>query len=136
MSIRTVLREKAYLGWSLAGLLFILAAVLAFRAFRGTPSAYTFDRLTENVVIKDRETGEEWTMPRGRMEAILWDRGARLDPSVGLPNPTTGTPTGFPKSEWEATVERIKSDREAAAQAYGGHVPTSGATAARKPAPK
>ena len=136
MSIRTLLREKAYLGWTLAGLLLLLAVVLAFRAFRGTPSAYTFDRLTENVVIKDRETGEEWTMPRGRMEAILWDRGGKIDPSVGLPNPTTGKLTGFPKSEWEATVERIKADREATVQAYGGHIPTAGASTARKPAPK
>ena len=129
MNIRDALREKPWLGWSLSGVLLVLAVWLALRP-AGGGNPYTFDRLTQNVVIKDRETGEEWTLRRGQMEQILWDRGSKIDSNVGLPNPKTGTLTGFPKSEWETTVERIKTDRAEAIKEYGGRVP-SAAPAAR-----
>jgi hypothetical protein len=77
---------------------------------------YSLDRTTEMVTIKCRETGDEWTMPRGRMEQMLWDRPAPLDPSQGLPNPKTGKLTGFPKSDWENTIERISAERQEIAQ--------------------
>jgi hypothetical protein len=134
MSIRTLMRDRPMLGWILAGFLLVAAAFFALRALRGPADPYSFQRLTEDVTIKDRETGEEWKIKRGRMEQMLWDRGDKLDTNVGLPNPRTGTLTGFPKSDWEATVERINRDRVETAQAYGGHIPTSSAAPAKKPA--
>jgi hypothetical protein len=46
------------------------------------------------------------------MEQILWDRPAPLDPSQGIPNPKTGRLTGFPKSDWENTIDRITAERK------------------------
>lgn len=117
MNIREVIRSKPWVGWAVAGVLLVVAVVVYMRPM-GSRSAYTLDQLDQDVVIRDRETGEEWTIKRGRLEAILWEREGRLDPDVGLPNPKTGTLTGFPKSDWEETVERINRDREAAAKAY------------------
>src|SRR5262245_5375252 len=125
MAIRALLRERPMLGWVVAGVFLLAAAVLAYRSFRGVGGdPYALARTTQDIVIKDRETGEEWTMKRGRVEQILWDRGDKLDPNVGIPNPKTGKPTGFPKSDWEATIERIRKEREDAVQAYGGRIPS------------
>jgi len=134
MNIREALQTRPWLGWTLAGALLLVAIFLLLRP-PGAGNPYTFDRLTQDITIRDRESGEEWTIKRGRMEQILWDRGGKLDSNVGLPNPKTGTLTGFPKSDWEATIERIKQDRQAAIDAYGGHVPTS-TTTRRASAPK
>jgi hypothetical protein len=134
MSIRETLQNRPWLGWTFAGAMLLVAIFLLFRP-AGAGNPYAFDRLTQDITIKDRETGEEWTIKRGRMEQILWDRGGKLDSNVGLPNPKTGTLTGFPKSDWETTVERIKQDRQAAIDAYGGHVPST-PTTRRASAPK
>lgn len=96
----------------------VLAAVLVLR-LTGPKNPYSFEQLTEEVTLKCRETGFEMTMPRGRMEQMLWDRPAPIDPSEGLINPETGRPTMFPKSEWEQTVQRINDDREAVASQSG-----------------
>lgn len=127
MPIRDLLKSKPWLGWTTAGVLLVVAAFLAYRSAWGAAAPYSIDRLAQTVTIKDRETGEEWTMQRGYMEAMLRDRGGKIDPNVGLPNPKTGKMTGFPKSEWETTVERIKSEHDAAVAEYGGHVPAGGA---------
>jgi hypothetical protein len=109
--------------------LLLVAAFLAYRSAWGGGNPYSLDRLSEDVVIKDRETGEEWVIKRGRMEAMLRDRGSNLDPNVGLPNPNTGKMTGFPKSEWESTIDRLKADHDATVAEYGGRVPSGGARA-------
>lgn len=98
-----------------AGVLIIalLAGFLVLRQLRSGTNAYEPERLTELVTIRCSETGEEWEMPRGRMEQLLWDRPAPIDPKIGLVNPKTGKPTGFPVSEWEATCIRINRDRSA-----------------------
>ena len=135
MSIRNRLRQSPALGWGVAGVLLVVAVYLAYRSFGSGANPYSFDSRTEDIVIRDRETGEEWTMKRGRMEAMLWERG-KIDPTVGIPNPKTGKPTGFPKSDWESTIERIQRDQAAFAEAYGGRVPTTGGGgAARKQPP-
>lgn len=113
------IRSKPWLGWSVAGLLMVLALILFIRGGGGGGEAYTFDRMSENVTVRDRVTGEEWVIPRGRMEVLLLERGDELSTDVGLPNPKTGTLTGFPKSDWEMTVERLNRDRKQAAKAYG-----------------
>ncbi|MFG0243065.1 MAG: hypothetical protein ACF8R9_09790 [Phycisphaerales bacterium JB054] len=96
----------------------VLAVVLVLR-LTGPENPYTHERLTEEVTLKCRETGFEMTIPRGRMEQMLWDRPAPIDPSQGLTNPETGRPTMFPKSEWEQTVQRINDDRRSVAEQTG-----------------
>ncbi|MFG0259493.1 MAG: hypothetical protein ACF8LK_03990 [Phycisphaerales bacterium JB041] len=96
----------------------VLAVVLLLR-LTGPENPYTHERLTEEVTLKCRETGFEMTIPRGRMEQMLWDRPAPIDPAQGLTNPETGRPTMFPKSEWEQTVQRINDNRRAVAEQSG-----------------
>jgi hypothetical protein len=110
--IRQFLNKNPAAGWAVAAGLLILVALSFLRMRRVDDNPYSLNRTTEMVTIKDRESGEEWTMPRGRMEQMLWDRPAPIDLSQGLPNPKTGKLTGFPKSEWEQTVERISAERQ------------------------
>ncbi len=109
--IRQFLNKNPMAGWAVAAGLLILVALSLLRMRRVDDNPYSLNRTTEMVTIKCRETGDEWTIPRGRMEQILWDRPAPIDPSQGLPNPKTGRLTGFPKSDWEQTVERISAER-------------------------
>lgn len=111
-TIRQFLNKNPAAGWGVAAVLLILVGLSVFRMRRADDNPYSLNRTTEMVTIKCRETGEEWTMPRGRMEQMLWDRPAPIDPSQGLPNPKTGKLTGFPKSDWEQTVERISAERQ------------------------
>jgi len=119
MNVREFLRSKPWLGWGIAGALLLVCAWVWYRSLNAGSNITSLDRTTQVITIRDRETGEEWTMPRGRMEQYLWDRPLPIDPSHGLPNPTTGTLTGFPKSEWESTVDRIVKEREFTAQTSG-----------------
>jgi hypothetical protein len=119
MDIRSYLKSKPWMGWALAGVLVLVCAWVWYRSLKSGDNEYSVSRMTQKVVIRDRETGEEWTMPRGQMEQFLWDRPLPIDPSQGLPNPKTGKFTGFPKSEWESTVDRISQEREATAGPQG-----------------
>jgi hypothetical protein len=110
--LRKLLADRPVMGWLVAGLLLALLGLSLLRLRRIDDNPYSLDRTTEMVTIRCRETGEEWTMPRGRMEQMLWDRPAPLDPSQGLPHPTTGRLTGFPKSDWETTIDRIGAERQ------------------------
>ena len=119
MGVREFLKSKPWMGWGLAGVLLLVCALVWYRSLNAGANEYSVDRMTQTVTIRDRETGEEWTLPRGRMEQYLWDRPLPIDPSQGLPNPKTGKLTGFPKSEWESTVDRIVKEREVTAQNSG-----------------
>jgi len=130
MSIRDTIKAKPWIGWTVAGALLVVAAILAYRSFLNVRPD-SLERLSQDVTIRDRETGEEWPMKRAEMELILRRRSGNLDPNVGLPNPKTGKMTGFPKSEWESTVERLKAEHDAAIAAYGGHIPSGSAAKAR-----
>ncbi len=72
--------------------------------------------MTKEVTIRDRETGDEWTMTRGQMEKVLWGRPSPLNPQEGLVNPKTGKPNGFPITQWEETIKRINVGNEVAAK--------------------
>lgn len=109
---REFLNRRPALGWAVAAVMLLVVAFSLYRLRRADDNPYTLDRTTEMITIRCRETGEEWTMPRGRMEQALWDRPAPLDASQGLPNPTTGRLTGFPKSDWESTIDRISAERQ------------------------
>lgn len=115
MGLRETLNEKPAVGWVVAALLAIVALYLAF--FRGgttTGERPSVDDLKRDVTIRDIETGETWTMNRGRIEQLLYGRAydGSLDPNLGLPNPNTGKMTGYPelRGGWEDLVERIKTE--------------------------
>lgn len=99
----------------------VLVIMLVYRMLGGdTPG--TPGSLTKDVTIRCAETGEEWTMSRGRLEQALYLRSGMIDPAEGLPNPTTGTPTGFPVNksrDWDETIERINAEKQAVIEKQG-----------------
>ena len=113
--VREAINKSVWARWLIPLVLLGAAAVFFVRGARSS-NPYSFDQLSETVTLVCRETGEEFTMARGRVEQELWTRPLPLDPDVGLTNPATGRPTLFPKSEWEQTIERINSDRHAIAE--------------------
>lgn len=88
-----------------------LAGYVAWKQLAASGNATLHDTLTQIVTIRDKETGDEWEMPRGRMEQMLWDRPAPVNPNEGIVNPKTGKPNGFPISQWEETIKRINAER-------------------------
>jgi hypothetical protein len=117
--IREFINKNPWLGWAIAVLLLVAGAVVYFR-FNPSRTEYSLARMTEDVTIRCSETGKEWKMPRGRMEAELLGRSGQIDPTLGITNPDTGRPTGFPVTEWESTVERLnKAKADMAARGPG-----------------
>lgn len=118
MGLRNTLNQKPMLGWGLAAALALATAYFAYRGMSGGETS----ELTEIVTIRCRETGKEWTMPRGAMEKQLYMRDYPVDPNEGLINPDTGKPTGFPVDDWKKAVERINAERKPLAEgsARGG----------------
>jgi len=90
---------------------------MIYRAIGGSGAAQgTVEYLSGDLTITCTETGEEWTMSRGRLEMVLYQRPGILDPAEGLPNPSTGTLTGFPEAkskEWDQVIDRINSEKRA-----------------------
>ncbi len=119
MGIRDILKSKPWAGWAVAGVLIVVCGWVWYRSLSGGADPYTLGRMTQTITIRDRETGDEWTMQRGRFEQALWDRPLPIDPSQGVANPKTGKLTGFPKSEWESTIDRISRERQATATTGG-----------------
>jgi hypothetical protein len=113
-AVRDFVNRSPWLGWALAAAILVVAAVMYWR-LSPARAAYSLDRMTENVTVRCTETGNEWTMPRGRMEKELFGRPGPIDPGVGLVNPDTGKPTGFPVDDWKSTVDRINKEKQALA---------------------
>lgn len=107
--------------------LLIGAAVAVYLVRRPGGGAESQARLLENITIRCSETGQEWEMPRGKMVSGLRSASAngKLDPGMGLVNPTTKKPTGFPvnREEWNALIERLNKEREAYNKSRGIAVP-------------
>jgi len=114
--MREVLEKKPWIGATIVVLL-IGSAVLLYIMRRPGAGSESQERLLENITIRCSQTGQEWQIPRGKMISGL--RGAsasaRLDPNVGLVNPATKKPTGFPvdRDEWNQLIERLNKERDA-----------------------
>lgn len=121
MGVREFVNKQPMLGWGVAAVIALLAVVLFVRNLTGGETA----ELTQMVTIRCRDTGKEWTMPRGAMEKQLMMRPFPVNPDEGLINPDTGKPTGFPVDDWKLTVDRINATRKALATgaASGPHKP-------------
>lgn len=110
--LRELLRQYPWAGWAVAGVLLLVAAFFAWRGRGAGP--YSLDRMTADLTIRCAETGEEWTVPRGRVEAELRQRAGLIDTGQGLVNPKTGRATGFPVArEWNDMVQRVNADKQA-----------------------
>jgi len=112
MALRDFVNKNPALGWGVAALVGILAAVMFYRNISGGETA----ELTQIVTIRCRETAKEWTMPRGAMEKELYMRKYPVNQDEGLINPETGNPTGFPVDDWSMTVKRINAERKVLAE--------------------
>ena|SRR5690606_33945952 len=111
-SLREITQEKPWVAWVAVAVLVLVAGWVLLRFTGGEASPTSVEYLTREVTIRCNETGKEWSMPRGRLEKELLLRGTPLDPSVGLTNPDTGRPTGFPvdRDEWERTIKRLNDE--------------------------
>lgn len=116
MGLRETMNERPWIGYTVVVVL-LVAGVFAFLRFVNTADPRSVERLGQMVTVRDRDTGDEWTVNRGRMELALIQQSAKgpLDPKVGLTNPKTGKPSGFPTdNSWEETIKRINEERAAA----------------------
>lgn len=98
-----------------------LGGWLIFRVIGGAAPG-TPGSLTKDVTVRCTETGTEWTMSRGRIEQALYMRSGLIDPSEGLPNPETGTNTGFPVNrsrDWDDVIERINTEKRVVMEQKG-----------------
>ncbi len=118
--LKAMLDRSPRLGW-LCAALFLAAGILIFMRMRSDPGTYSFERMTQDVRVRCVETGEEWTVKRGRMEADLLARAGQIDSAEGLINPKTGKPSGFPVNEWQETIDRLNREKEALATGRRGH---------------
>lgn len=119
MSLRESMNKNPWLGWAAAGVLFLVAVLLAVRNFGGGSDSYSTDRMTEVVTIKFTDTGDTIEIPRGRLIKQILDQGGELDPNKGLINPKTKQPTGFlfDKAEWDRMITQLQADSGAEAGA-------------------
>lgn len=106
------LLQSPVVGWSVATVAILVAGYLLIRSLMAT-SPYDPARMTQDVVIRFTDTGEEITMSRGRFERELRGLGKSLTVNEGIVNPKTGKPTGFlvAADEWKETVERLNQER-------------------------
>ncbi len=126
--LREQLNKRPALGWGVAGVLLVVMGAVMWWRLSGGGDPYAPERMTEEVTIKFTDTGDEITMPRGRMEQELRYRTGQIDPSQGIINPKTNQPTGFlfSKSDWDKTVERLNEEKKLAAARAGGATDAGG----------
>lgn len=106
------LLQSPVVGWSVAIVAVVIAGYLLVRSLIAR-SPYDPSRMTQDVVIRFTDTGDEITMTRGRFERELRGLGKSLTVNEGIINPKTGKPTGFlvAVDEWKETVERLNQER-------------------------
>lgn len=110
MTLRDTLREKPWIGWSLAALLLVVAGLLVFRGVASSTSA----DLGSDILIRYADTGAEARVNRGLFEKVMLDRAAAgtLKATEGHINPATKKPTGFPVNEayWTTLVKELSDE--------------------------
>src|ERR1044071_7119618 len=111
-SIREFLNKSPWIGWALALILLGSSVFFFIRSRRGA-DPYAPDRMQEMVTIRFTDTEDEITMPMGRLDKELRQRGDHLDPSAGEINPKPDKPTVFlvAKKEWDDMIARINKEK-------------------------
>jgi hypothetical protein len=114
-SVREFLNKSPWIGWALA-LVLLGASTFFFIRGRRNPDPYSPDNMKQMVTIRFTDTEDEMTIPLGRLDKELRQRGDHLDPTVGYINPKTNKPTGFlvAKKQWDEIIERINKEKEEA----------------------
>ncbi len=117
----TPLLKKSTISLGVAIIFFVLAGYLILRNLGigsgdSELASGSTRALATPVQIKDKETGETWTLYQAQIEAIVRVRPSPIDVNEGLPNPKTGKLTGFPTRGWEATIKKIESFRTPATE--------------------
>lgn len=109
LRMRDWLKENSVVGYALVALLLCGAiGLMVTRLARPSEG----EELAQFLDVKDSESGETWKVPLGAIERNLHGRSLPIDPKEGLPNPTTGKPTGFPEKDWEKIVQRVMAERQ------------------------
>lgn len=91
-----------------------VAIVGVIRLVARDDDPYSRERMSVMIELRCAETGESWSLTRGRLEAELRARPGQLDPSLGLQSPyAAGRQTGFPTRSgvWEETISRINNEK-------------------------
>ncbi|HYF15034.1 MAG TPA: hypothetical protein VD971_08200 [Phycisphaerales bacterium] len=112
--IRDSMARKPWIGWTVAGVLLVLAVAL-WVTRRSGESPYSPERMQEELTVRFTDTDEVVKIPRGDLDRELRRRGDRVDPSQGIINPKTGKATGFlvDEDEWTSMVDRINKQKAA-----------------------
>jgi hypothetical protein len=111
-SVREFLNKSPWIGWALA-LVLLGASIFFFIRSQRSSDPYSPDHMKQMVTIRFTDTEDEITIPLGRLDKELRQRGDHLDPSVGYINPKTNKPTGFlvAKQEWDEIIARINKEK-------------------------
>ncbi len=113
--MREFLKQNPWIGWIVAAVCFGVAAFVVVGGSRGNDPD-SIERRSEMVTIRCTETGNEWEMNRGQFERLLLVQHGMIDPKQGIPSEfAEGRLTGVlvDKNDWEETVERINSMKQA-----------------------
>jgi hypothetical protein len=130
MGLRESINQKPWLGY-LAVAVLVVGGVFGYLLLTGYFDPNGPRRMSEVVTIRDAVTGDEWQMVRRKIEMELIQRSANepLNSKVGLVNPKTGKPNGFPADgSWDGAIQRIQAKRDAASASRSNETDT--------PAPK
>ncbi len=119
----TKIQERSpVVAWAVVGSLLLAGAWLVVRSL--TKSSMHAD-LAGPLIIRFEDTGEQIEMIRGMFEQDMLGRASAgpVDPAVGVFNPKTGKPTGFPvdREYWISLVESLNK-----AFGHGGAVTQGG----------
>ncbi|MAY75462.1 MAG: hypothetical protein CMJ31_12265 [Phycisphaerae bacterium] len=96
----------------------LLAALVLIAKYAIGGSGYNPSAGAQEVKIVCSETGESWTMVRGRLMDALYSMPYPIDPEQGLSSPhANGRRVAFPedRSLWREMVNRANSEIAAAA---------------------
>lgn len=103
---------KPAVGWSVAGIAILVAALIFWRSVTSRDS-YDISRLSQTVTVRFTDTNNEIKLTRAEFEKQLRALPGTLSTSSGIINPKTGKPTGIlvATADWEEVVNRINGER-------------------------